>query len=790
MGRGGKRFGRGRGGKRGGGGSGERQAYKSFEELRRDNANLRKYYTAQNLVGEDEFPALIEAMRTILPTNFRITGSRQQAMDIREQIVGEFVPHIRETTVDGAEIEAPHPLEWYPNGLGWQFSIPRIALKKSKELSRFHSFLVTETEVGNISRQEAVSMVPPLLLDVQPSHWVLDMCAAPGSKTAQLVEAVEAGAEPGRPPSGLVVANDADYKRACMLVHQMNRLSSPNVVVTNHSGEQFPNIYRPGSPREVVQFDRILCDVPCSGDGTTRKNVRVWETWRPDDAHTLNPVQSKILQRAVHLLKTGGRLVYSTCSLNPVENEAVVAHVLDRFGAALRLVDVSAELPALKRRPGLSTWKVMARDGSIHGSPETIVPETLSRSHYRNRMQLFPLAPARMAELGIERCLRIYPHLQNTGGFFVAVIEKVAPITADEKRRAAREGDAMEEDEDAVLPGDDDDDDNNDDGDDSANVNVDGSANANDDEDDDAAGVKRLATDASDIGADDAEAKRPKVDGKGGSRRTPFQPDCPREGPALRENPFVFLDARASELQGILDYYGVRESMSRRGFLSRIEDGSFRSIYYVAEPVRQLMELAGQRLRVVNTGIRVFNRNCVKDAGCAFRLVGEGVSLLLPHLDEKYVVDVSLGDLQTLLEHVNPLLSALSEGLQERLRAVDPSSSVVVRYDPAAAAAAAGSAEAQQQQQQQPPPPPHARLTATLTIPCWRGHASVSVHVSKTQLSSLIHRVLGRTVDRNGADGTRLDNNGRTEATAATETIGATTTEPEATEPEATEPVQ
>ncbi|KAJ2844888.1 tRNA (cytosine-5-)-methyltransferase ncl1, partial [Coemansia erecta] len=109
--------------------SGERQSYKKFEELRRDNDGFRKYYIAQQIVGEDEFPEFMETMRTILPTNFRITGSRQQAMDIREQIMHEFIPFIKETNIDGAEIEPPHPLEWYPNNFGWQFTIPRIALK-------------------------------------------------------------------------------------------------------------------------------------------------------------------------------------------------------------------------------------------------------------------------------------------------------------------------------------------------------------------------------------------------------------------------------------------------------------------------------------------------------------------------------------------------------------------------------------------------------------------------------------------------------------------------------------
>ncbi|KAJ2878437.1 tRNA (cytosine-5-)-methyltransferase ncl1, partial [Coemansia aciculifera] len=149
MGRGGKRGG-GRGGKNGksnGHVNGDRQTYKSFDDLRRDNDGFRKYYIAQKLVSEEEFPLLMESMRSVLPTNFRITGSRQQANDIREQIMNEFVPFIKELrNIDGEEIEPPHPLEWYPNNFGWQFTIPRVALKKSKELSKFHSFLVTETE--------------------------------------------------------------------------------------------------------------------------------------------------------------------------------------------------------------------------------------------------------------------------------------------------------------------------------------------------------------------------------------------------------------------------------------------------------------------------------------------------------------------------------------------------------------------------------------------------------------------------------------------------------------------
>ncbi|KAJ2707354.1 tRNA (cytosine-5-)-methyltransferase ncl1 [Coemansia sp. IMI 203386] len=733
--------------------SGERANYKKFEELRRDNDSFRKYYKAQELVSEDEFPEFMEKMRMVLPTNFRITGSRQQAIDIREQIMTEFVPYLKSISIEGEQIEPPHPLEWYPNNFGWQFQIPRIALKKSEQLSKFHSFLVTETEVGNISRQEAVSMVPPLFLDVQPNHYVLDMCAAPGSKTAQLIEALHVGVESGKTPSGLVVANDADYKRACMLVHQVNRLNSPNIVVTNHSGERFPNIYQTdaqGSGREIVQFDRILCDVPCSGDGTTRKNVRVWEKWRPDDAHSLNPVQTKIVQRAAYLLKTGGRLVYSTCSLNPIENEAVVAHVLDHFEGALQLVDVGDQMPALKRRPGLATWKVMTRDGELHDSPQTAVLSTMSRSQRRHFDSFFPLSRERMEELHIDRCMRIYSHLQNTGGFFVAVFEKVAPISVDEKKKAAAKAAEEHKKFEERLR---------------ALSQAKEQAGEGDDAEAEAEATSKRPADQGDAASTDIDTKRTKVESAGnddddeaevasntdaaGETKTPYMPNNPREDPALPENPFLFLDASTGELKKILDFYGIKESMSRNGFLSRMENNSYRSVYYVSDSVRELMVLAGQRLRVVNTGIRVFNRNCVKDAGCTFRLVCEGTPQLLPHLSERFVVDAPFGDLRALLEEVNPLLATLSEETRSRIAQVPVSSSVIIRYDP--------TAHVGDEEQ------PFTRLTATLAIPCWRGHASLSVHMDKNQLCSLIHRVLGKTINRNAVGGMQLANNNKTQ---------------------------
>ena len=120
------------------------------------------------------------------------------------------------------------------------------------------------------------------------------MCAAPGSKTSQMLEAVADGCdginpngEGGGEPRGYVVANDSDPKRAYMLVHQLRRLNSPCQFVSACDAQFFPALDsnrsgKGGAPRaegEEGTFDRVLCDVPCSGDGTLRKNPGVWKHW-------------------------------------------------------------------------------------------------------------------------------------------------------------------------------------------------------------------------------------------------------------------------------------------------------------------------------------------------------------------------------------------------------------------------------------------------------------------------------------------------------------------------------
>ena len=313
-------------------------------------------------------------------------------------------------------------------------------------------------------------MIPPLLMDIKPGMTVLDLCAAPGSKSAQLIEMVHGGEEArirktvrdmkkregrevspdgeaveqeiedqqqtgdwsdGGRSTGLLIANDVDYKRAHMLIHQMKRLNSPNLIVTNHDATMFPSIRLPSESNSdgkrgagtYLKFDRVLADVPCSGDGTSRKNYNVWKDWTPGNALGLHAPQVRILVRALQMTKPGGKVVYSTCSMNPVENEAVIASAIERCGgpSKIDIIDCAEQLPGLKRKPGYSSWKVMDREGQMWESWEHAKDNT-----DRLIEGMFPPKEP----LAFDRCMRIYPHLQDTGAFFITVLEKKSEIRA------------------------------------------------------------------------------------------------------------------------------------------------------------------------------------------------------------------------------------------------------------------------------------------------------------------------------------------------------------------------
>lgn len=388
-----------------------------YAEIIKQNASFEKFYKAQKIVPEEEWALFMDTMRQSLPSTFRITGNKSLAKALLKIIESDYLAKLTSGTTGQCDFEM-FSLPWYPDKLAWQLNISRKDIRKTEAYERLHNFLISETDSGNISRQEAVSMIPPLVLDVQSHHKVLDMCAAPGSKTAQLIEMLHS--DDRTVPDGVIIANDADNKRCYMLVHQAKRLQSPCLLITNHDAGAMPNIATFES--QMLKYDRILCDVPCSGDGTIRKNVDIWVKWNVANCLNYHYIQSRILKRGLELLELGGKLVYSTCSLCPLEDESVIHHILQLSKGSVELVEVGDQLPGLKYVPGLSYWKVTNRELEEIVNPEAIPDKNKNQI----KESMFPPSPEDAPKYNLHRCLRILPHHQNTGGFFVAVLRKNA----------------------------------------------------------------------------------------------------------------------------------------------------------------------------------------------------------------------------------------------------------------------------------------------------------------------------------------------------------------------------
>ncbi|WKX92651.1 hypothetical protein Q1695_010577 [Nippostrongylus brasiliensis] len=391
--------------------------HKPYKDIVKENEKYWTFYKAQNLFPEDEWDAFCTALRTDLPVSFRVQGCHRDRDRLMHELETRFFIPIAQSKE--ADVDEPKPIAWYPGA--YQTKMTRTSVRSHPILAHLHNFLVTEAELGHISRQEAVSMIPPLLLNPNEDHLVLDMCAAPGSKTAQLIEMMH---ENTSSPSGMLIANDVDKKRCYMLIHQtLKRFHTANCVVICEDAARMPVLK--GKDDVPLKFDRVLCDVICSGDGTLRKNPEIWAKWTPQDGLGLHRMQLSIARRGALLLKTGGRMVYSTCSMNPIEDEAVVAQLIRESEGSLRLVDAHPLLPNLIALRGVSSWKVFDKEMKLYEKPSD-VPEPLQKIICST---CFPPSQEEAENMHLNYCMRIVPHHQDTGGFFVALLEKVEEKT-------------------------------------------------------------------------------------------------------------------------------------------------------------------------------------------------------------------------------------------------------------------------------------------------------------------------------------------------------------------------
>jgi len=283
-------------------------------------------------------------MRSPLPGCLWTNGARVAAPRL-EQILRD----------DGVAL---HALSWYPG-----------AFRVEPDLSIGNRWWY---RAGLCHSQEEASLLPVRLLDPQPGERILDLCAAPGGKAAQISLAVG--------ERGTVVANEVFAGRVRALRANMERLGLMNLCTTVHNGSNYP--------QAAGLFDRVLVDAPCSCEGSLRKAAGSGRETPVLPFSRYTRLQTDLLRRAVALCRPGGRIVYSTCTFAPEENEQVVDSVL-RESADL-LQPLGLPIAGFTTTDGITAWQGDRFDPRL------------------------------------ERTVRVWPHHNDSGGFFVAVLEKAS----------------------------------------------------------------------------------------------------------------------------------------------------------------------------------------------------------------------------------------------------------------------------------------------------------------------------------------------------------------------------
>ncbi|MBS3073325.1 RsmB/NOP family class I SAM-dependent RNA methyltransferase [Candidatus Pacearchaeota archaeon] len=227
---------------------------------------------------------------------------------------------------------------------GWKFrQIPGLngAFIIDTELNPGELGKTIEHNIGGYYIQEITSMLPALALNPQENEKVLDLCAAPGSKTTQIAALMN--------NKGILFANEVRKDRVNILSTNLERCGVANTIVTNSDGLRICKFFR----ENKYLFDKILVDAPCSGEGTIMNDPSILRTWNPNMIKKFSRIQKGLIESAFNTLVVGGTLVYSTCTLEVEEDEEVIQYLIDKFPKQIKVEKIS--LP-LKSRSGLKEW--------------------------------------------------------------------------------------------------------------------------------------------------------------------------------------------------------------------------------------------------------------------------------------------------------------------------------------------------------------------------------------------------------------------------------------------------
>jgi len=303
----------------------------------------------EKLLGKEGAKEFFEISYTQTPNSIRCNTLKISVEELKKRL-------------EGYEWKIKQPMKGFPEVMVVENSLNPGELGKTKE----HL-------LGYYYVQEISSMLPMLVLQPKSGEIVLDLCASPGSKTTQAAAMME--------NRGTIFANEVSMGRVSILNSNLERCGVTNVVVSRKEGVSFCNALL---KKSNLRFDKILVDAPCSGEGTLRKSPKTFLMWNENMIKKIAGTQKRLAESALKLLKVGGEMIYSTCTLAPEENEEIVDYLVKNHDISVE----SINLP-LKFREGVCSW----------GGKE-----------YSNEL---------------KKCLRLYPQDNDTDGFFVAKIKKV-----------------------------------------------------------------------------------------------------------------------------------------------------------------------------------------------------------------------------------------------------------------------------------------------------------------------------------------------------------------------------
>lgn len=306
----------------------------------------------QDMLGE-AYPAFIHSYETISHSALRINtlkGTREQFLD-------------------KAIFSGLREVKWEQNG--FYYSKQQNSVRAGKH--PLH-------EAGVYYIQEPSAMAPAAYLGAEPQERVLDLCAAPGGKSTQTACYMQ--------NRGILVCNEIHPARAKILSENIERMGIRNALVTNETPQRLAEVFG-------GYFDRILVDAPCSGEGMFRKNQESVAEWSLENIQLCAERQDEILDCADIMLRAGGRLVYSTCTFAPEENEGSIA----RF---------------LMRHPNYQVLAVPLYSGMVEGTPQW--------AWFQNGVLTQQSNPHDIVAL--EHTIHLFPHLIEGEGHFLAVLQK------------------------------------------------------------------------------------------------------------------------------------------------------------------------------------------------------------------------------------------------------------------------------------------------------------------------------------------------------------------------------